>query len=50
MLATLLEIAGLILVVAGVAQVSIPLAFVTAGVLLIVAALALDRPGRKASP
>lgn len=48
MLATLLEIVGLVLVVAGVAQVSIPLAFVTAGVLLIVAALALDR-SRKAS-
>lgn len=42
MLATLLEIAGLILVVVGAAMVSVPLAFFTAGALLIVAALALD--------
>jgi len=47
-LATLLEIAGLILVVIGAAMVSIPLAFFTAGALLIVAALALDSSRRKA--
>ena len=48
MLATLLEVAGLILVVVGAAMVSIPLAFFTAGALLIVAALALDSRTRKA--
>jgi hypothetical protein len=42
-LATLLEVLGLVLVVAGCAQVSVPLAFVTAGMLLIIAAVALDR-------
>lgn len=46
MLATLLEILGFLLVVAGAAFVSVPLAFVTAGVLLIVASRAADSPVR----
>lgn len=50
MLATLLEVLGFTLVVTGAALVSPPLAFVTAGMLLIVAALALDSTRRKASP
>lgn len=41
-LATLLEVLGFGLLVAGVALVSVPAAFVTAGVLLLVAAVALD--------
>ena len=48
MLATLLEIAGFVLVVVGAALVSVPLAFLTAGMLLIVAAVALDSSRRKA--
>jgi len=47
-LATLLEIAGFVLVVVGAALVSVPLAFLTAGMLLIVAAVALDSSRRKA--
>lgn len=50
MLATLLEVLGFCLVVTGVALISVPLAFCTAGMLLIVAALALDSSRRKASP
>jgi hypothetical protein len=47
-LATLLEILGFAFVVTGAALVSVPLAFVTAGMLLIVAALALDSSRRRA--
>lgn len=46
MLATLLEVLGFALVVAGAALVSVPLAFFTAGVLLILASRVADSPVR----